>query len=68
MGEWGYLLFIVPLIIYEVYAIVTNKYDTISELIWKAGKIHWILRVLTALFILWLFIHLVGGECALGIC
>ncbi len=68
MGEWGYLLFIIPLVIYEVYAIVTNKYDTISELIWKVGKYHWGFRVLTAIVLIWLSIHLIVGECAFGIC
>ena len=68
MAEWGYLLFIIPLIIYEVYAIKTNKYDTISELIWKAGKFHWVFRLITFLICAWLLIHLVVGECAFGIC
>ena len=68
MAEWGYLLFLIPLAIYETYAILTNRYLTISEIIWKAGKAHWLWRVLTAIICIWLLIHLVIGECAFGIC
>jgi hypothetical protein len=60
MGAWGYLLLAVPLAIYEIYAIVTNKYDTISEIIWKVGKIHWVFRLLTLAFCIWLTIHLMN--------
>lgn len=64
-------LYLVPLLMLvglEVYAIVTNRYDTISELVWRAGKWHWLMRLATLGFMLWATIHLVGGECALGIC
>jgi len=66
--ELLYLLCALPLIALEIYAIKTNKYDTISELVWKAGKWHWFIRVLTAGLLIWAFIHLVVGECAFGIC
>ena len=63
---WG--LWIVAFFIIEGIAIWRNDYDTLSEKIWKVSKKHWVFRVALALVISWAFIHLVGGECALGIC
>ena len=63
---WG--LWIAAFFIIEGYAIWRNKYDTLSEKIWKVSGRHWILRVALAGGILWALVHLVGGECALGIC
>ena len=51
----------------EIYAILTNKYDTLSEKIWKVSKKHWVLRIAILLTTIWATIHLTG-ECALGIC
>ena len=63
---WG--LWIAAFLVIEGYAIWKNKYDTLSEKIWKVSKKHWAIRVALAGGIIWAFIHLVGGECAFGIC
>ena len=62
---WGLWIFAFFLI--EGYAIIFNKYDTLSEKIWRVGKKHWSLRVLTIIITIWAVFHL-SGECALGIC
>jgi len=62
---WG--LWIIAFFFIEGYAIFTNKYDTLSEKIWRVGKKHWSLRVLTVIITIWVVFHL-SGECALGIC
>jgi len=68
MIVWAGLL--VLFLFYEIYAIATRerKYPTLSRTIWLLQKEFPPLRILTALVLIWLFIHLVGGECALGIC
>ena len=63
---WG--LWIAAFFVIEGIAIWRNKYDTLSEKIWKVSKKHWVLRTILAVLIGWAFIHLVGGECALGVC
>jgi len=52
----------------EVYAIKTNKYDTLSEKLWKVSAVHWAFRVALIVGFGWALIHIGGGECALGIC
>ena len=64
----GWLLVIAAVFIYEVYAIKTNEYDTFSELFWKVSKKHWVVRVILFVILVWMFVHLVFGPCALGIC
>ena len=51
----------------EGYALITNKYDTLSEKIRYVNKKHWTLRVITFLTCLWAGVHLYQ-ECALGMC
>jgi len=52
---------------FELYAIVTNRADTLSEKIWKVSKKHWLWRLALAAFLVWAFVHLVFGPCAFGI-
>ncbi len=68
MGDWLWGIWILAFFLIEGYAIWRNKYDTLSEKIWKVSGIHWVVRLALAVVILWVFVHLVGGECALGIC
>lgn len=63
---WG--LWIAAFFVIEGYAIWKNEYDTLSEKIWKVSGKHWVIRVVLAGLIIWAFVHLVGGACALGIC
>jgi hypothetical protein len=63
-----WILWIIAFFLIEGYAIKTNKYDTLSEKIWKVSKKHWVLRLSVIVVIIWAAIHLIGGECALGIC
>lgn len=53
---------------YELYAIITDKVDTLSERVWYWLGKYWILRVAFILFWIWAFIHIVFGPCAFGIC
>jgi len=63
---WG--LWIIAFLVIEGIAIWRNKYDTLSEKVWKVSGRHWVLRAILACAIIWALVHLVGGECALGIC
>ena len=54
----------------ETYALVTKEVwvPTLSRTIWwLRDRWRWFATALV-LFLLWLTIHLAGGECALGIC
>ena len=62
-----WLFWLIIGICYEVYAILTNKVDTLSERIWYWLGKYWILRVTFILFWVWAFIHIVFGPCAFGI-
>ena len=68
MIVWAGVL--VLFLFYEGYAIITKerKYPTLSRTIWELHKWYPPLRILTGAILIWLTIHLVGGECALGIC
>lgn len=55
-------------ICYEVYAIITNKVDTLSERVWYWLGKHWIFRVAFIAFWVWAFVHIVFGPCAFDIC
>ena len=68
MIVWAGVL--VLFLFYEGYAIITKerKYPTLSRTIWDLHARYPPLRILTAAILIWLFIHLIGGECALGIC
>jgi hypothetical protein len=55
-------------ICYELYAIITDKVDTLSERVWAWLGKHWIFRVAFIGFWVWAFIHIVFGPCAFGIC
>jgi len=63
-----WILWIIAFFLIEGYAIKTNKYDTLSEKIWKVQKKHWVFRLIAFVVIIWAGIHLLGYECALGIC
>ena len=68
IGNWLWALWILAFFFIEGVAIWRNNYDTFSEKIWKVTGKHWVRRAVLALLIGWAFVHLVGGECALGIC
>lgn len=55
---------------YEMYALVTRERDTptISRTIWWLHKKYPMVRLLTAAILIWAFIHIVFGPCALRIC
>lgn len=55
---------------YETFALLTkDKYwHSLSRTIWKSEQLWPIVRWVIAFGIIWLFFHLVLGECALGIC
>ncbi|MHA2265259.1 MAG: hypothetical protein ACXAEN_22950 [Candidatus Thorarchaeota archaeon] len=63
-----WLFWLIVGITYEVYGIVTDKYDTLSERVWNWIGRHWVLRVAFIIFWIWAFIHIVWGPCAWGIC
>lgn len=64
----AYLILFGCLFVLEVIAIITNKYDTISEKIWKVSKPHLALRVFIFCALVWGAFHLAFGECAFGLC
>ena len=68
IGSLLWILWIAAFFLIEGYAIWKNRYDTLSEKIWKVSGKHWAFRLALVGFLLWAFVHLVGGECALGIC
>ena len=68
IGTVLWALWIAAFFVIEGYAIWRNEYDTLSEKIWKVSKKHWLLRCVLAGLVIWAGVHLVGGECALGIC
>ena len=55
-------------IIIELYAIIFNTYDTLSEKLWKVSKKRRVYRIALIIGFAWALIHIGGGECALGIC
>ncbi len=68
MIVWGGLL--VLFLFYEGYALLTKeeKVPTLSRTIWTLQKRYPILRWIVLAIMVWATIHLVGGECALGVC
>ena len=68
MNNPFWLIWLVVGIAYEIWAIVTNKDDTLSERVWWWIARHPITRVLVGLFLIWAFFHIVWGPCAFGIC
>ena len=68
IGNWLWALWILAFFFIEGVAIWRNKYDTLSEKIWKVSKKHWLWRLALAGLVIWAGVHLVFGECALGIC
>jgi hypothetical protein len=55
-------------IIYEAYAIITDKYDTLSERVWSWIKKHWLFKLAFVLIMVWAFVHIFFGPCAFGVC
>jgi hypothetical protein len=70
MAEKGkfWLIWLAIGIVYELYAIITDKVDTLSERVWYWLGKHWIFRVAFIGFWVWAFIHIVFGPCAFGVC
>ena len=68
MVLWGGVLIL--FLFYEAAAIVTKEkeFPTLSRTIWWIHKKYPMVRLLTAAILIWLFVHLVWGPCALGIC
>jgi succinate dehydrogenase/fumarate reductase cytochrome b subunit len=63
-----WLIFLVVGVLYEAWAIITDKKDTASEQIWKLMARHWIFRVIVGGIMIWGFFHLTFGPCAFGLC
>jgi hypothetical protein len=55
-------------VVYELYAIIADKVDTLSERVWYWLGKHWIIRVAFIAFWTWAFIHIIFGPCAFGVC
>ena len=68
MIVWAGVL--VLFLFYEGYAIIIKerKYPTLSRIIWELHAWYPPLRILTAAILIWLFIHLIFGPCAFGLC
>lgn len=54
--------------VWELIAILTNWFPTLSEIIWNLQKMNKWVKLVVRLFLIWLFIHLYFGECAFDLC
>ncbi len=68
IGSWLWGLWILAFFIIEGIAIWKNPYDTLSEKLWNVQRKRKIYRIITIIVVLWAVIHILGYECALGVC
>lgn len=67
---WFWLIWALAFVAIETYALVTDEKQvpTLSRTIWwLKDRWRWFATALF-LFLLWLGVHLVGGECFAGLC